>query len=129
MQPILTGATLYEKLDTLLQSLCREPEATVALRDFGRNTKDIDPSEVDTLKDMLIMDGAISLKEGPKGPEIAITEAGIDFYVCGGYSRDWSEWIQPPFSQRARPGKKFWIGLISALVLATILILLYLTRK
>ena len=129
MQPILTGSTLHEKLDTLLQSLCREPEATVALGEFGKNIKNIDPSEVDTLKEMLIMDGAISLREGPRGPEISITEAGIDFYVCGGYSRDWSEWFQPRFTQRTRPGKKFWAGIISALILLALLILLYLNRK
>jgi hypothetical protein len=93
MLPILTDSDQFEKMDLLLGILIKEPEATVPEKEFGRTAKSVDAEEIEVLKTQLIHDGAIVLRPGPRGPEISITDAGIDFFLSGGYSRDWSEWV------------------------------------
>jgi len=123
MQPILTDSDRLEKMDLLLRSLFREPDARVPVREFGRTAKGIDPSEIEWLKAQLIQDGAILLREGPTGPEIIITEAGIDFFISGGYSREWSQW--EGIAKAARRNSPARMGLIWGILILGLVVLFY----
>jgi hypothetical protein len=129
MLPILTDSDRQEKMDLLLGTLIKEPEATVLEKEFGRTAKCLDATEIEVLKTQLIHDGAIVLISGPQGPEISITDAGIDFFLSGGYSRDWSEWVGiSQMAQKMDPAVG-WRRLVWLILLLGIVALLFFAFK
>jgi hypothetical protein len=93
MQPTIAALDQYEKMDSLLKGILREPDARILFVEFHRCAPELDLVELQVIREMLIEDGALVLEDGKKGLEIRITEAGIDFFLSGGYTRDWSEWM------------------------------------
>jgi len=121
MELTMLGVARYEKLDTILRHLLREPDACLPEADLSRCAPGMDKTELEEQKQILLQDGAICVLDKPEGPYIFVTEEGIDFYVCGGYSRDWSKWAEFKAGDRRqrqrKTGRMIWV-LIGLIILA-----------
>jgi len=129
MQPTITGLDEYEKLDILLKALLREPEGKLLFVAFHQQVPQLDAAEIPPLLERLIRDGVFAREEGPKGYEIKVTEAGIDFYLSGGYTRDWSEWPESISPEPGRHRRRLARLCLSAGLLILLAILFYIFRK
>jgi hypothetical protein len=117
MQSTATTLDQHQKMDALLKGLLMEPEAKILLVEFSRCAPQVDPIESIRYSEMMIRDGALKLIRGPKGIEIKLTEAGIDFYLSGGYSRDWKDWEQSVSSATRNSAGNSRILVVLALIL------------
>jgi hypothetical protein len=118
-----TAITLdqHRKCDTLLQGLLKEPEGKILLVEFNRCAPQVDPIEAIGYSEIMIRDGVLKLIHGPKGIEVKFTESGLEFYLSGGYSRNWKHWDESVAAVKRHSAVN------SKILLALALILLLLT--